>query len=95
MTFKHTPWTQAPHVWKTGSSYWSWVRSGLRSIWASSPIKLEYIKKFRIKVKNPNPDARVSEIWGMECSKCGGHFPMPVTKAVKLKIEAHSFSGGR
>jgi hypothetical protein len=84
------PWHEVPHVWTTESKFWSWIRSGLRSVWTSHPVKLEFIKKFRIKVKNPNPDARVAEVWGMRCVKCKGCFPLPVKKEVRLKIEAHT-----
>lgn len=86
----NTPWQEAPEIWPTEAKFWSFVRSGMRQIWTSHPIKIAFVKKFRIKVKNPNPDARVPEVWGMQCSKCGGKFPMPVSKSVKLKIEAHT-----
>jgi hypothetical protein len=31
---KHTPWEWKGSIWKTESSYWSWLRGTLRSIWS-------------------------------------------------------------
>lgn len=54
----------------------SWLRGGIRrSLWNKSPIKLEFIKKHRKRIKNPNPKGKVAEVWGGTCVLCGGDFP--------------------
>lgn len=65
----------------------NFVRGVLRRGWSRHPVKLEYIKRNRIKVPNPNPNGRVEKVWGMECNMCKGHFPMPVDKKVRKRIE--------
>lgn len=57
------PWTQHPSIWKTKSSFFSWLRGGIRrSLWNKSPIKLEYIKKHRKRIPNPNPKGKVETV---------------------------------
>ena len=90
---KMTPWEQVPYIWKTESAFMSWVRGGLRAgIWAKHPIKLEYIKLNRIKVKNPNPNGRVATVWGMECERCKGHFPCTLPKKLKTSLKAQGLN---
>ncbi len=64
------PWTILPDVWKTESAFWVWVRGVLRKGWSKHPIKLEYIKRYRVKIKNPKPNKRFPEVWGMICECC-------------------------
>ena len=80
------PWEVSGVPWKTESAYWGWVRGVLRKGWSRHPVKLEFIKKFRKKVPNPNPNGRVSEVWGMQCNHCKGDFAMPIAKKTKDKI---------
>jgi len=66
-----------PHIWKTQSALFSWLRGGIRrSLWNNSPIKLEYIKNNRKKIPNPNPKGKVKEVWGATCYLCGKDFPL-------------------
>ena len=81
------PWQVKGVSFNTESKFWSFVRSGLRKVWARHQVKLKFIDTFRIKVPNPNPDGRVEKVWGMTCVECGQDHPMPVSKDVKKKIE--------
>jgi hypothetical protein len=82
------PWEVKGVPWKTESAYWSWVRGVLRRGWSRHPVKLEYIKKNRVRVPNPNPNGRNGEVWGMECRSCKGLFSMPIEKKTRARIEA-------
>jgi len=81
------PWKVEGVSFNTESKFWSFVRSGLRKVWARHEVKLRFIEKFRKKVPNPNPNGRVAEVWGMTCCKCNHDFPMPVDKKLRKKIE--------
>lgn len=65
------PWTVLGVPWKTESAFWGWVRGVLRKGWSKHPVKLEYIKQHRKRIKNPNPKGKVPEVWGMTCQCCG------------------------
>lgn len=66
-----SPWIQHPNIWKTKSAFMSWLRGGIRrSLWNKSPIKLEYIKKHRKRITNPNPKGKVETVWGGTCALC-------------------------
>lgn len=70
------PWLNYPQIWPTKSSFLSFLRGGIRrALWNRSPIKLEFIKKYRRKIKNPNPKGKVKEVWGGTCNLCGDEFP--------------------
>lgn len=72
------PWTNYPHIWKTKASFLSFIRGGIRrALWNRSPIKLEFIKKYRKRIKNPNPKGKVKEVWGGTCALCNREFPSP------------------
>jgi 5-methylcytosine-specific restriction endonuclease McrA len=72
---KYLPWEFYPTIWKTKSSWFSWLRGGIRrSLWNKSPIKLEYIKKHRKRIANPNPKGKVETVWGGCCGLCGNDF---------------------
>ena len=63
---------EMPHVWKSESAYFTWLRGGLRRyLWAKNPVKLEFIKQNRIKIANPNPSGKVKEVWGGVCALTG------------------------
>lgn len=81
------PWQVKGVPWKTESAFWSWVRGVLRKGWSRHPVKLEYIKENRIKVPNPNPNGRVSEVWGMVCRQCNAKVPMSVDRKTRKRIE--------
>jgi len=73
---KYQPWVVYNNIWKTKAAWLSWLRGGIRrALWNRSPIKLEFIKKYRRKIKNPNPKGKVKEVWGGICNLCGDEFP--------------------
>ena len=74
---KQPPWITHNKIWKTQSSFMSFLRGGIRrSLWNKSPIKLEFIKNHRKKIPNPNPRGRVAEVWGATCYICGQDYPL-------------------
>ena len=66
--------SEMSHVWKTESSFMSWLRGGIRRIWAKHPVKLDFIKQNRVKIPNPNPNGRVKTVWGGKCALTGEYF---------------------
>lgn len=39
----YKPWELYPHIWKTESNFWTWMRGSLRrSVWEKYPVKLEF-----------------------------------------------------
>lgn len=68
------PWETEGSPWKTSSSYFSWLRGGLRRVWNKHPHKLNLIKKHRRQIPNPNPKGNRPTVWGGDCSMCGGEF---------------------
>lgn len=82
------PWELEGVPWKNESQFMNFVRGVLRKGWSRHPVKLEFIKRNRIKVPNPNPNGRVDSIWGMECNMCHGLFPLNIDRATKKKIES-------
>jgi 5-methylcytosine-specific restriction endonuclease McrA len=71
----NAPWEEYSHIWKTKAAFMSFLRGGIRrALWNRSPIKLEFIRKNRIRIPNPNPRGRVAEVWGAICGVCGGEF---------------------
>lgn len=70
-------WESYPHIWKTQSIFFSWIRGGVRrSLWNRHPIKLEFLKNNRKRIVNPNPKGKISHVWGGECSLCNRDFPL-------------------
>ena len=67
-------WEVYPEIWKTESSFMSWLRGGIRRIWAKHPVKLDFIKQNRVKIPNPNPNGRVKTVWGGKCALTGEYF---------------------
>lgn len=87
------PWKQHPSIWKTKSAFMSWLRGGIRrSLWNKSPIKLEYIKKHRKRIPNPNPKGKVETVWGGSCGLCGEDFVLAQLD-VDHKEGNHSLNG--
>lgn len=77
MNKKNPPWIEYPNIWKTKAAWLSWLRGGIRrALWNKSPCKLEFIKKNRIKIPNPNPRGRVAEVWGAQCALTGELLPL-------------------
>ena len=73
------PWTLFPSVWKTEAAFLSYIRGGIRRhLWAKSPIKLEFIKRARKRIKNPVEAnlKRFPEVWGGECEICRKEFAL-------------------
>lgn len=64
------PWLVPGVPWKTESAFWVWVRGILRKGWSRHPVKLEYIKRNRKMIPNPNPKGKKPEVWGMTCKQC-------------------------
>lgn len=70
-------WDEYSHIWKTQASFFSWLRGGIRrSLWAKSPIKMEFLKKNRVRIKNPNPRGKTATVWGACCALCNNTFPL-------------------
>ena len=68
------PWESFPTIWKSKSAYFTWLRGLLRRGWNKSPVKIEFLKKHRYKIKNPSKGKK--EIWGGRCNICKNEFPM-------------------
>jgi len=81
------PWQVEGVPWKTESAYWGWVRGVLRAGSSRNPVKIEYTRRNRIRVPNPNPNGRNAEVWGMQCATCKGLFSMPIGQATRKRIE--------
>lgn len=63
---------QHGNIWKTEAAFLSWLRGNIRrSCWLRNPVKLEFIKRNRIKINNPNPKGKVKEVWGGVCAITG------------------------
>ena len=69
-----TPWKQVPNIWKTESAYWTWMKGVFRHGWNHHPVKIEYIKKYRKLIPNPNKKGKKQEVWGMTCEICKKDF---------------------
>jgi len=73
------PWELHPTIWKTESAFLSYIRGGIRRhLWAKSPIKLEFIKRARRRIKNPVAAnlKRFPEVWGGQCEICKKDFAL-------------------
>jgi len=65
---------QYPQIWKTESSFMSFLRGGVRSgLWNKHPVKLEFIKNNRIRIENPKLEnrGRFPTVWGGVCALTG------------------------
>ena len=81
------PWEVAGVPWKSEAAAWGWVRGELRKGWSRHPVKLSYVKRYRKRVPNPNPNGRNETVWGMTCRHCEEDFAMPIPKKTKDKIK--------
>lgn len=73
------PWIEYPHIWKTEAAFLSFVRGGIRrALWNKSPIKLEFVKANRKRIKNPVKanEKRFPEVWGGTCYQCQKDFAL-------------------
>jgi hypothetical protein len=70
MMTEKKPWLEVPEIWKTEAAYWTWMKGVFRKGWNHHPIKIEYIKKYRKMVPNPNPKGSKKMVWGMTCAIC-------------------------
>lgn len=67
------PWEVYSHIWKTESSFMSWVRGGVRrGLWEKHPIKLEFLNEEVVMVENTNPRSkkRFPKVKAYECNMC-------------------------
>ena len=66
------PWLSHHHIWKTESEFISWVRAGLRKLWANHPIRIEFKKKKQTTMVNTNNRSmkRYPTVAAWECSIC-------------------------
>lgn len=89
-----TPWIEYPNIWKSQAAFFAWMRGGLRRVWSKSPIKLEFQKEKRKRIKNPNPanSKRFPEVWGCECAICKKDYPMNEVEVDHI-IDAGSLRG--
>lgn len=85
------PWKEYPHIWKTPAAWFSYLRGCLRKAWMRHPAKLEYIKKHRKRIANPNPRGKSPTAWGFTCEMCGKDFPQKDGQ-VDHKVEAGSLT---
>lgn len=77
MSGKLMPWELYKHIWPTKAKFMSWIRSGIRGgLWNKSPIKLEFIKKNRVQIPNPNPKGKKATVWGATCALTGNVVPI-------------------
>lgn len=79
MNGKQLPWEAYPDIWKTESAFMSWIRGGIRAgLWNKHPVKLEFLKKSRIKIPNTNPRSmkRFPEVWATKCAITGEIIPL-------------------
>lgn len=73
------PWELYPAIWKTEAAFLSYIRGGIRRhLWAKSPIKLEFLKKARKQITNPNAKLRKGRptVWGGVCEICKKEFQL-------------------
>lgn len=83
---KTKPWTEPGSIWKTESTYWSWVRGQLRKSWTKYPVKNHFIRENRFKkvvgtFKNGNPKTVFCGI----CNECKKTFPLRKLKVDHIK----------
>ena len=67
---------QYPHVWKTRSAVFSWIKGGIRRLWNHAPQKLDLIKKHRKQIPNPNANGKKPTVFGATCAICKVDTPL-------------------
>lgn len=73
---KNSPWEAHPEIWPSSTAFFTYLRGCLRKAWMKNPIKLEYIKKNRHQIDNPNPNGKKPKVWGFTCECCNGEYPI-------------------
>lgn len=66
-------------IWKTESSYFSYLRGCIRLAWNKNPVKLKLLKKIKKQIPNPNygkPRNTKPTVFGGTCEICKNDFPM-------------------
>lgn len=58
-------------------------------MWNRSPIKINFINKYRKRIENPNPKGKVPTVWGATCSLCQKDYPVAFVD-VDHKGDSHS-----
>jgi len=68
---------QYSYIWESEAKFLSWLRGGIRGgLWNKHPIKLEFIRKNRVQIPNPNPKGKKATVWGAECALTGELVPI-------------------
>lgn len=86
------PWELYPEFWKTEAMFLSYIRGGIRRhLWAKNPVKLEFIKRSRKMINNPNPRSAKGrpKVWGGVCECCGKEF---ATKDMEVDHKTGEFN---
>lgn len=67
------PWEDQHSIWKTQSAYFSWLRGGLRRMWARHPMSIKF-KNSKCRPARPHDpiSARVKSVG--ECARCNKIF---------------------
>lgn len=60
-------------IWKTKSSFMSYIRGCLRKAWNRHPSKVITLREKRKQIKNPSGKGK-EFIWGFECEMCNNTF---------------------
>lgn len=62
-----------PHIWKTRSAFFSWLKGIFRKGWSKHPARTELLKKQSVMVENTNPRSmkRFPMVAACRCSICG------------------------
>lgn len=79
-----------PDIWKSESSYFSYLRGCIRLAWMRNPVKLKFLAKAKKQIPNPNfgkPRNTKETVFGATCEICSGDYPMK-------EVEVDHISGG-
>lgn len=57
-------------VWRTRSSFFSFIKGIIRKGWSRHAVKINLLNKHRQQIPNPNPKGKKKTVWGCECSIC-------------------------
>lgn len=83
------PWELSYSPWKSEAEFITWVRGGLRKLWSTHPVKLEYLTARKEKIDNPNEKtkARFPKVNGYKCEVCNKYH-------LKVQVDHISETGG-
>ena len=62
-------WEEYPEIWSTKSSYFSWLRGGLRRVWSKCPVKIVFMQSNRFRIPSPR-GGNYKPVWGAVCELC-------------------------